>query len=116
MRTSSTFVYRYLACFAALPEAGVARAVLARFEDTWLAGRAASREPIWPEVVLGETECHLCNRVMDAREDLVLFPPAVLDPESDMAHLDDTAVHLGCLVARPEGARAKQVLDEVLAQ
>jgi hypothetical protein len=63
-------------------------------------------------LIRGKSRCHLCDRVMGAYDEVELFPPALFRPDSDLAHLNDSAVHAVCLDQRPEADASRRALDE----
>ena len=54
--------------------------------------------------------CHLCGLVIEVGDDLELFPPAVFDPSSDLAHLNEAGVHALCLDRLPTATVARQTV------
>jgi hypothetical protein len=65
-------------------------------------------------LIRGKSVCHLCDRVMTSDDEVELFPPGLFELYSDLAHLNDSAVHAACLDQRPEAGRSRHALDEYL--
>lgn len=65
-------------------------------------------------IIRGKSLCHICGLVISEDDEVQLFPPALLDPSSDAAHLNDSGVHVACFEALPEHDEAAKALADYL--
>jgi hypothetical protein len=61
-------------------------------------------------IIRGKSLCHICGLVIAERDEVQLFPPALLAPYSEAAHLNDSGVHLACFEALPERDEGAEAL------
>jgi hypothetical protein len=65
-------------------------------------------------VIRGRSVCHICGRVLGADDDIQTFPPSLFPEGASEQHLNDSAVHLGCLLGLPYNEHARQVLNDYI--
>jgi hypothetical protein len=62
----------------------------------------------------GKTRCRICSNVIEERDDVVLFPPFVLNEKNPLHELSDTACHSACVKEHPLGRIMLAAADEFL--
>lgn len=67
-------------------------------------------------IIRGKSRCHLCGQLLAPEDDVQLFPPALLEPSSDSAHLNDSGVHRVCYERLPEHDKIAAALENYLRQ
>lgn len=65
-------------------------------------------------LILGDTRCALCSRVIMTRDGVVSFPPLTTDPTDPVFAFGDGAFHLSCIKAHPTGDSALRRLAVLL--
>jgi hypothetical protein len=67
-------------------------------------------------VIRGKSVCHLCGNVIEPSDAILLFPPALFDPCSALAHLNDSGVHRRCIEESPDYDDARRALENYVAR
>ncbi len=63
-------------------------------------------------VILEKSRCALCGEVLEADDDIVLFPPGLFSPSEPVFVLNDAGVHQRCLDSFRFGAEASRRREE----
>ena len=63
-------------------------------------------------VIIGKSECHICGKVLESSEDIVLFPPFIANMLDPLYIFNDAGVHMRCLEKHPLGQQALLYRDK----
>lgn len=67
-------------------------------------------------VITGKSKCPVCNEIINKNDDIVLFPPFVQNTNDPFYFLNDSAVHVKCLLNHELGKQAleyKNIIEKM---
>jgi len=66
-------------------------------------------------VTRGKTQCPICQQVLEARDDIVMFSAFISEPTDPLWLFNDAAFHRDCFAAHPFAPEADRRWHEILS-